>query len=116
MEEKIENLLGELDTTVEVPLNEEEIVEQNGTLEVVSDNSDWAEKTREFETTISNLRDELTKKTDVAVDLEQQKGSLVREVTQVSWNQFEFTQPLIHPQLAPTFTHDPITNSVIISA
>lgn len=101
MEENIENLLVEPDTTVEVPLNEVEIVEQNGTLEVSSDNSDWAEREKEYETTISNLRDELTKKTDVAVDLEKQKGSLEKEVTHVSWNPFESPKPLIQPPSLP---------------
>lgn len=82
--ENIEISLSEPDKTDEPTLNEQEVVKENGVVKETIVESDLPERFKEFETTISNLKDVVTKKTDVISDLEKQKGSLEKEVTHVS--------------------------------
>lgn len=82
------------ENTIEVPLNEPdkdeetvepelEFVKENDAVKEIDKNIELIEKIKEFETTVSNLRDELTRKTDVIIVLEKQQTSFEKEVTHV---------------------------------
>lgn len=81
MDENSEISLTEPDKDDKSPPGEPEVAELNG---AVGDNEDSTRRFEEFKITISQLKDEVTKKTSVISDLEKQKGSLEKEVTHVS--------------------------------
>ncbi len=84
MEENIEIPLNEPDQVEETSEPEPEIFQENGAADGHDKNAELIEKIKEYETTVSHLRDELTKKTDVIIVLEKQKTSFEKEVTHVS--------------------------------
>lgn len=84
MEENIEIPLNEPEKNEETTTVDTEIIKKNGVVKEVDQNIELIEKIKEFETTVSQLREELTKKTDVIIVLEKQKTSFEKEVTHVS--------------------------------
>jgi hypothetical protein len=84
MEANIDIPLNEPDGNEETTDPEPEVIQENGVVEESDKNSELIEKIKEFETTVSNLRDELTRKTDVIIVLEKTKTSFEKEVTHVS--------------------------------
>jgi predicted RNase H-like nuclease (RuvC/YqgF family) len=84
MEENIEIPLSEPDKEEEPSEAEPEVAKENGKAEEIVKTDETTEKIKDFETTIANLREELTKKTDVISNLEKQKASFEKEVTNVS--------------------------------
>lgn len=83
MEENIEIPLNEPEENDRKQGEETELVKENGTVKEIDQTSEINEKIRDFETTILNLQEELTKKTDVINVLEKQKISFEKEVTHV---------------------------------
>jgi peptidoglycan hydrolase CwlO-like protein len=83
----VENKAAEPDKSVEVAVSEPEVVVSDFVEKEASENLELLAKLKDFETTVGNLRDELTKKTDVITDLEKQKGTFEKEVTHVSSRQ-----------------------------
>lgn len=83
----VENTAAEPDKSVEIAVSEPEVVVSDCVEKEASENLELLAKLKDFETTVGNLRDELTKKTDVITDLEKQKGTFEKEVTHVSSRQ-----------------------------
>lgn len=83
MEENSEISLNESPAIEEVSLKDPEIVVENGIEKDSAVDGEVDKKFKDLETTISNLRNELVRKTDVISDLEKQRGQFEKEVTHV---------------------------------
>jgi hypothetical protein len=84
MEQIAENTAVEPENSEEISVGEPELVVNNDVEKEASQNLESLAKLKDFEITVNNLRDELTKKTDVITDLEKQKAAFEKDVTHVS--------------------------------
>lgn len=84
MEANDEISLSEPENSEEPSEDKPEITKENGDVKEPADNSELLEKLKNFETTISHLKEEVLRKTDVINNLEKQKGAFEKEVTHVS--------------------------------
>lgn len=84
MEETCEISLSELDLKEKKEDVESQVISCLQPELVAEAENDLAEKLKEFQSTITKLQDDLLRKTDVISELEKNKGSLEKEVTNVS--------------------------------